>query len=133
MDIFQDLKMIDDEKFRRIKEVIKLYGLSLNEKPLKDNSSDCSANSCPQDYQLLKVSFHVSWTWNHSLGYNRHFLLSLKRELRLKRAQQRLKLKQKKDHRQTVKESKSGLFNKTEVVPLSQVLPEEDIDIDVLS
>ena len=47
--------MVDDDKFRRIKEVIKLYGLSFSEKPVQDNSSDCSANSCPQDYQLLKV------------------------------------------------------------------------------
>jgi hypothetical protein len=32
--------MIDDEKFRRIKDIIKAYGLSLNEKQLAD-SSDC--------------------------------------------------------------------------------------------
>jgi hypothetical protein len=47
--------------------------------------------------------------------------------------QQRLKLKQKKEQRQHIKENKSGLFNRTEVVPLKQALPEEDIDIDILS
>lgn len=57
----------------------------------------------------------------------------MKRELRIKRAQQRLKLKQKKDQRQITKESKSGLFSKTEVIPLSQILPEEDIEVDILS
>jgi len=51
----QDMKIIDDEKFKRIKDVIKTYGLFLNEKQLSDNSSDCSANSCPQSYQLAKV------------------------------------------------------------------------------
>ena len=29
---FKDLKMIDDEKYKRLKDVIKVYGLSLNEK-----------------------------------------------------------------------------------------------------
>lgn len=56
-----------------------------------------------------------------------------KRELRIKRAQQRLKLKIKKEHRQIQKETKSGLFAKTEVIPLSKVLPEEDIEVDILS
>ena len=42
-----DLKMIDDDKFKRIKDIIKAYGLSLNEKQISDNSSDCSGNSCP--------------------------------------------------------------------------------------
>ena len=32
-----------------------------------------------------------------------------------------------------VKESKSGLFSKTEEITLTKVLPEEDIDIDILS
>ena len=44
-----------------------------------------------------------------------------------------MKLKQKKDLRQISKESKSGLFSKTEVIPLSQILPEEDIEVDILS
>ncbi len=49
------LKMIDDEKFRRIKEVIKLYGLSLTEKQLlNENSIDC----CPQTCHLVKVNSH---------------------------------------------------------------------------
>lgn len=61
------------------------------------------------------------------------YFLFMKRELRIKRAQQRLKLKQKKDQRQITKESKSGLFSKTEVIPLSQILPEEDIEVDILS
>ncbi|CAF0760906.1 unnamed protein product [Brachionus calyciflorus] len=94
-----DLKMIDDDKFKRIKDVIKIYGISFNEKPIVE-SPDCPL---------------------------------AKRELRIKRAQQRLKLKQKKDQRQVLKENKSGLFCKTEVVPLRSVLPEEDIDIDILS
>jgi len=76
---------------------------------MNDNSSDCSANSCPQSYHLAK------------------------REQRIKRAQQRFKLKCKKEQRQIIKETKSGLFAKTEVVPLSQVLPEEDIEVDILS
>jgi hypothetical protein len=38
----------------------------------------------------------------------------------------------KKESRQK-KETKSGLFIKTEVIPLSQVLPEEDIEVDILS
>ena len=50
------MKTIDDEKFKRIKDVIKTYGLFLNDKLISDNSSDCSANSCPQSYQLAKVS-----------------------------------------------------------------------------
>lgn len=104
-----DLKIIDDDKFKRIKDIIKAYGFFSNEKQLNDNSSDCSANSCPQSYHLAK------------------------RELRIKRAQQRLKLKIKKEHRQIIKESKSGLFAKTEVIPLSKVLPEEDIEVDILS
>jgi len=104
-----DLKIIDDDKFKRIKDVIKAYGLFANEHQFNDNFSDCSANSCPQSYHLAK------------------------RELRLKRAQQRLKLKIKKEHRQIIKESKSGLFTNTEVIPLSQVLPEEDIEVDILS
>lgn len=49
------MKIIDDDKFKRIKDVIKTYGLFLNEKQLSDNLSDCSANSCPQSYQLAKV------------------------------------------------------------------------------
>jgi hypothetical protein len=44
-----------------------------------------------------------------------------------------MKLKQQKEKRQTLKENKSGLFYNTQVVPLKQALPEEDIDIDVLS
>jgi hypothetical protein len=32
-----------------------------------------------------------------------------------------------------VKESKCGLFSNTKVIPLTKVLPEEDIDIDILS
>lgn len=56
-----------------------------------------------------------------------------KRELRLRRAQQRiLKHTQRKESRQILKESKSGLFIKTEVIPLSTVLPEEDIEVDIL-
>lgn len=105
-----DLNMINDEKFRRIKEIIKFHGLNLNEKQNGDNFSECSANSCPQGYKLAK------------------------RELRLRRAQQRLiKHTQRKETRQILKESKSGLFTKTEVIPLSQVLPEEDIEVDILS
>ena len=49
------MKRIDDEKFKRIKEIIKLHGLSLNEKQISDNSSDCSANSCPLAKVCLKV------------------------------------------------------------------------------
>jgi hypothetical protein len=103
-----DFKMIDDEKYKRIKEIIKIHGPLLNEKHISDNSSDCSsANSCPL----------------------------AKRELRIKRAQQRLKLKQQKDKRQIVKESKCGLFSNTEVIKIlkTKVLPEDDIDIDILS
>ncbi len=47
--------MIDDDKFKRIKDIIKAYGLSLNEKQISDNSSDCSGNSCP----LARVYFFV--------------------------------------------------------------------------
>ncbi|RNA20212.1 hypothetical protein BpHYR1_019538 [Brachionus plicatilis] len=93
-----DLKMIDDEKFKRIKDVIKVYGISLTEKSVVE-SPDCPL---------------------------------AKRELRIKRAQQRLKLKQKKELRQVLKENKSGLFCKTQVIPLRSVLPEEDTDIDIL-
>jgi hypothetical protein len=118
--------MIDDDKFKRIKEIIKAYGLSLNEKQISDNSSDCSGNSCP----LARVYFFISIFIKN---FNNLIKLKFKRELRIKRAQQRLKLKQKKDQRQIVKESKSGLFCKTEVIPLTKVLPEEDIDIDILS
>jgi hypothetical protein len=53
------MKIIDDDKFKRIKDVIKTYGLFLNEKQINDNSSDCSANSCPQSYQLAKVNFSI--------------------------------------------------------------------------
>lgn len=53
---FSDLKIIDDDKFKRIKDVIKAYGLFANEHQSNDNSSDCSANSCPQSYHLAKVS-----------------------------------------------------------------------------
>ena len=53
------MKIIDDDKFKRIKDVIKTYGLFLNEKQISDNSSDCSANSCPQSYQLAKVIFSI--------------------------------------------------------------------------
>lgn len=49
--------MINDEKFRRIKEIIKFHGLNLNEKQNGDNFSECSANSCPQGYKMTKVYF----------------------------------------------------------------------------
>jgi hypothetical protein len=51
----------------------------------------------------------------------------------MKRVQQKLKLKQKKEQRQILKENKSGLFCNTEVVPLSKILPEEEIEVDILS
>jgi hypothetical protein len=44
--------MIDDDKYKRIKDIIKIHGPLLNEKQISDNSSDCSANSCP----LAKVN-----------------------------------------------------------------------------
>lgn len=47
--------MIDDEKFRRIKDIIKSHGLKFNEKQISDNCSECSANSCPQGYKMTKV------------------------------------------------------------------------------
>ena len=49
------MKRIDDDKFKRIKEIIKLHGLSLNEKQISDNSSDCSANSCPLAKVCIKI------------------------------------------------------------------------------
>jgi hypothetical protein len=62
----QDLNMIDDEKFRRLKEVIKMHGLKLNEiskqeKQISDNWSECSAISCPQgNNKLIKVRSKMS-------------------------------------------------------------------------
>lgn len=44
--------MIDDDKYKRIKDIIKIHGPLINEKQISDNSSDCSANSCP----LAKVN-----------------------------------------------------------------------------
>jgi hypothetical protein len=55
------MNTIDDEKFRRLKEVIKLHGLKLNEiskneQQISDNWSECSAKSCPQGAnRLIKV------------------------------------------------------------------------------
>jgi hypothetical protein len=49
--------MIDDMKFRRIKEIIKLHGLNLKEKQISDNCSECSANSCPQGDKMTKVKY----------------------------------------------------------------------------
>ncbi|CAM6000208.1 unnamed protein product [Sphagnum balticum] len=55
------------------------------------------------------------------------------RELRIKRAHQRFKLRQKKEQRQLSKATKSGLFSHTETVKLSRVLPEQEFDVDILS
>lgn len=52
----KDLKIIDDDKYKRIKDVIKIYGIFLSDKPINDNSSDCSAISCP----LSRVSIFES-------------------------------------------------------------------------
>ena len=67
--------------------------------------------------------------------FSKHILNTTdrQRELRMRRVQQRLKLKQKKEQRQIVKETKSGLFCNTVIMPLSSALPEEDTDIDILS
>ena len=44
-------------KFRRIKEIIKIHGLYLNEKQISDNCSECSATSCPQGDKLSNKVF----------------------------------------------------------------------------
>jgi hypothetical protein len=128
-----DLKIIDDDKYKRIKDVIKSYGFYSNDHQKNDNSSDCSANSCPQSYHLAKVILFYKISLYLIIRFINKIIICLKRELRLKRAQQQFKLKIKKEARQIIKETKSGLFAKTEVVPLSQVLPEEDIEVDILS
>lgn len=48
--------MIDDEKFRRIRELIKFHGIKFSDKLNSDNCSECSANSCPQT-KIKQVSF----------------------------------------------------------------------------
>ncbi len=53
-----DLNMIDDMKFRRIKDIIKLHGLDLKEKQINDNCSECSAKSCPQGDKITKVNLN---------------------------------------------------------------------------
>lgn len=51
--------MIDDEKFRRIKDIIKAYGLSLNEKLLTDNSSDCPLAKVKNCFLFLSESLNL--------------------------------------------------------------------------
>ncbi len=47
--------MIDDDKFKRVKDTIKAYGLSLNEKQqIGDHASDYNATICP----LARVTIH---------------------------------------------------------------------------
>jgi hypothetical protein len=84
---------------------MKLQGLVLNEKQINESE--------------LNVQINCAIT---------------KRELRIKRANQRLKIKQKKYQRQIIKESKNELFSLTEIVSLKKpVLTDEDFLIDILN
>lgn len=104
-----ELSMLDNHKYRHIRDLLRLQGISLR-------GSDRKNRSCVDDCHA-------------SAGHRRH----TKQEIRLLRQKRFLKLRQRKDRLQLAREERSGLFEFNETLSVKSNAPDEDTDIDILS
>ncbi|CAF1121210.1 unnamed protein product [Didymodactylos carnosus] len=109
-----DFQSMNDEKYRRIRNIIKF-----NVETFNDNTCNTKQDTLSETNSLSNKSSSAN-----SGGTN-------SQQDPLKRIEKILRLRQRKEQRQAMKEQKSGLFLKHEVMELTKC--DEDIEVDILS
>ncbi|KAI0980774.1 hypothetical protein GJ496_010878 [Pomphorhynchus laevis] len=104
-----ELSMLDNHKFRHIRDLLRLQGIPLEMNQQGDRMSEQSGGSSIQ---------------------NRCYT---KQDIRLSRQKRFLKLRQRKDRLQQAREERSGLFEYNETLSLKSNLSDEENDIDIIS
>ncbi|XP_006818629.1 uncharacterized protein LOC102810172, partial [Saccoglossus kowalevskii] len=114
-----DIQALNDDKLKRIRDYVKKNASN-------NNNSSNSGSRSPQKSSDESSSSEYSSSPDQRVKQS-------KKQNREKRHQQKaIKQKQRKEYRQAMKEKRSGLFNKEEVMSLT-IHEQQEEDIDILS
>ncbi|XP_023221422.1 protein FAM199X-like, partial [Centruroides sculpturatus] len=116
-----DLKYLDEIKLQRIKDYVQSQTLN------RSNTENNSSRNKFKGSSSSKSSLNSVCSSNSLLGK----MKSTKSKER-RNQMKALKIRQKKEYRQLLKERRSGLFLQEEVLSLSRLSQNDDDDVDIL-